>query len=109
MKVLFLDEDLIFTAIPSDYPTQSDNLTLTLRNEQTDVVINPEITFTSSARLIIRITEQPTDFKIQNKYEVIIYNGENDIYRGKMIILDASTDVQNYKYSSQENERFGFK
>lgn len=109
MKVLFLSEVLIFSAIPINYPLETDNITLSLRNEQTDVIITPEITFTVTDKLNITITAQPADFKTQNKYEVNIKNGSDLIYLGRMIILESGTDVQNYKYSTQSNGKFGYK
>lgn len=109
MKVLFLTEALIFSAIPINYPLETDNITLSLRNEQTDVIIAPEITFTVTDKLNITITAQPADFKTQNKYEVNIKNGSDLIYLGRMIILESGTDVQNYKYSTQSNGKFRYK
>jgi len=109
MKVLFLTEALIFSAIPSKYPLETDTIILSLRNELTDVIITPAITFTVTDKFNITITAQPADFKTQNKYEVNIKNGTDLIYLGRMIILESGTDVQNYKYSTQSNEKFGYK
>ena len=109
MKVLFLTEALTFSAIPLAYPLITDSLTLSLRNEQTDAAIAPAITFTVTDKLNITITDQPSDFKTQNKYEVIVKNGGDIIYLGRAIVLESGTDVQNYEYSTQSNERFGYK
>lgn len=109
MKVLFLTEALNFSVIPREYPLIADNIILSLRNEMTDTVITPAITFTVTDKLNITITAQPSDFKSQNKYEVTIKNGANVIYLGKMITLESGTDVQNYENSTQTNERFGYK
>jgi hypothetical protein len=110
MKVLFLTEDLIFSLIPRIYPLITDDITLSLRNEQTDVVIEPEITFTVTDKLNITITANPADFKTQNKYEVNIKNGEDLIYSsGKMIVLESGTDIQNYENSTQSNEKFSYR
>jgi len=109
MKVLFLDTPLVFYLIPRVYPIITDTLTLYLRNEITDKTITPAITFTISEKLKITIPAQPTDFKIQNKYEVELKNGSSVIYRGKIIILAEGTDIQNYEYSSQINAKFKYK
>lgn len=109
MKVLFLTEALIFSVIPRIYPDPGDGVTLSLRNEMTDTVIEPAITFTVTDKLNITLTAQPSDFKTQNKYEVTIKNGTDLIYLGKMIILESGTDVQNYENSTQTNEKFGYK
>lgn len=109
MKVLFLDTPLIFYFIPRIYPVITDTLTLKLRNESSNVEITPAVTFTISEKLEITITAQPTDFAIQNKYEVELKNGEDVIYRGKFIILAEDTDVQNYEYNTQPNAKFDYK
>ena len=109
MKVLFLTEPLIFHLIPRIYPVNGDTLALSLRNEQTDLVISPDITFTVDGRLNITITEQPEDFISRNKYEVTVKNSGDLIYLGKIIILDSGTDVQNYEYASQTNGKFRYK
>lgn len=109
MKVLFLTEALNFSAIPRVYPLVTDTLTLTLRNEQTDIIITPGVTFTVTDKINITITDQPADFKPQNKYEVTIKNGSELIYLGRMIILESGTDVQNYENATQSNERFQYK
>jgi hypothetical protein len=109
MKVLFLTEDLVFSMVPRVYPEVGDDVTLSLRNEMTDTVIGPGITFTVTDKLNITLTAQPDDFKSQNKYEVTVKNGGDLIYLGKLIVLDTGTDVQNYENSTQANERFGYK
>ena len=109
MKVLFLLEPLKFSLIPRKYPIISDTLTLNLRNEITGVVINPAITFIVSDKLNITLTSQPLDFKTQNKYEVTILNGSQIIYKGKLIVLESGTDVQNYNYASQTTSKYSFK
>jgi hypothetical protein len=107
MKVLFFNEPLTFSCIPRRYTIE--NLSLTLRNELTDVVINPNITHTIDNKLNITIETQPTDFQIQNKYEFTLKDGDYLLYSGKLIVLKQNTDVQNYEYNTQNNEYFQFK
>lgn len=109
MKVLFLGSQLVFSLIPSQFPANGDILLLSLRNEMTDFVINPDFTFSITDKLDITITTQPNDFKSQNKYEVELKNDSETIYLGKIIVLDINTDVQNYEYGSQTNSRFEYK
>lgn len=109
MKVLFLTEALEFSLIPRKYPIISDTLTLNLRNENTGEVITPAITFSVNDKLNITITTQPTDFKTQNKYEVTILKGSEIIYKGKLIVLESGTDIQNYNYGSQTTSKYSFK
>ena len=109
MKVLFLTETLEFSAIPRKYPNISDTLTLDLRNENTGEVITPAMTFTVTDKLNITITTQPADFKTQNKYEVSVWNEGEIIYKGKLIVLESGTDIQNYNYGSQTTSKYSFK
>ena len=109
MKVLFLDADLDIYLIPRVYPLITDTLTLNLRREQSDVNISPAVTFVIDERFKITITDQPSDFKTQNKYELELKNGTKTIYRGKIIILAEGTDVQNYEYNSQPNQRYDYR
>jgi hypothetical protein len=109
MKVLFLNTPLEFSLIPRKYPFISDELTLSLRNETTGLLINPVITFTVSDKLDITLTTQPLDFKTQNKYEVTLLNDSEIIYKGKLIVLEEGTDVQNYNYGSQTTSKYSFK
>lgn len=109
MKVLFLTETLEFSLIPRKYPIISDTLILNLRNENTGEVITPEITFIIADKLNITITEQPTDFKTQNKYEVTVFIEGELIYKGKLIVLESGTDIQNYNYGSQTTSKYTFK
>lgn len=109
MKVLFLESPLEFSVIPRKYPNISDTLTLKLRNENTGDVITPEITFIVTQKLDITIIDQPLEFKTQNKYEVTISNDSEIIYKGKLIVLDEGTDVQNYNYGSQTTSKYSFK
>lgn len=106
MKVLFLNDPLIFSVIPREYPLEIDNISLTLRNEFTDEIITPEITFEVGQKLEITITEQPETFAENKKFEVTILNDEKTIYLGKLIILKSGTDIQNYEYKQQTNSRY---
>jgi hypothetical protein len=106
MKVLFLNNTLNFSVIPRNYPSEIDNISLTLRNEMTDEVITPNITFEIGQKLEITITKQPDSFAENQKYEVTILNNETIIYLGKLIILKSGTDIQNYEYKQQTNSRY---
>lgn len=75
----------------------------------TDELLSPAFTFTITDKLNVRITTQPLQFKTQDKYEITVKNGSKTIYLGKMIVLESGTDVQNYKNSTQKNEKFGYK
>lgn len=109
MKVLFLETELTFSLIPRVFPSLIDNLILNLRNEITNVEINPEITFMITDKLNIKILEQPSDFQSQNKYEIELKKGTDVIYLGKLLILEQGTNVQNYEYGSQTKTRFDYK
>lgn len=109
MKVLFKGKPLIIRLIPRFDVLKSDTISLSLRNEVTNVVITPEITFESGKRLVITITNEPLDFKIQNKYEIEVKKADKIVYLGKLIVLKEGTDIQNYEYKEQNNGYFKFK
>lgn len=67
------------------------------------------MSFTIDDKLNIEVTAQPTEFKTQNKYEITLLNGLEIIYKGKLIVLEAGTDIQNYDYGSQTTSRFQYK
>lgn len=109
MKVLLLSEVLTFYCIPRIYPKIGDVLSLSLRDEMTSEIINPVVTFlVDSDKLAVTITNQPSEFSAQKKYEISLSNNGNVIYLGKMIILESGTDIQNYEYSTQSTARFTY-
>lgn len=109
MKVLFLDEELIFKVVPRKYPSVNDEFILTFRNENTGVTFTPSYTFEITDKLEITLPTQPTDFSIQNKYDIEIVLNNEIIYLGKVIVLESGTNIQNYEYGSQSTSRFKFK
>jgi len=108
MKVLFLNTPLFFSLIPRIYPSENDNLVLTLRKETGSAKITPEFTFTVGQKLQITITAQPVQFKILDKFEFELKRGNDILYLGKIQILKQGTDIQNFNYAEQ-NERFTYK
>jgi hypothetical protein len=108
MKVLFLNTPLVFLLIPRIYPSALDNLVLTLRKETGSTTITPAFTFTVGQKLEITITTQPVQFKILDKFEFELKRGDEILYLGKIQILKAGTNIQNFNYAEQ-NERFTYK
>lgn len=107
MKVLFIDTDLNFSLIPRKYPLITDILSVTLRNEDTNLTIISNFSFSVNDKLHITL-ENHSDFKTQNKYEVKIKNANEIIYIGKLLFLEENTDVQNYNYGSQSESKFKY-
>ncbi len=107
MKVILLNNPYKIYLTPRIFPNINDNLSLNLRNEMTNEVLTPTISFILGDKLEITITT--TSFKVQDKYEIELLNGSSVIYRGKLIVLDDNTDIQNYEYGSQSNSKFKFK
>ena len=108
MKVLFLNSPLKFSLVPRKYPLLTDTLTLTLRKEMTNEIYTPNFTFSVGQKLQVTITNQESYFKILDKFEIEIKNGEETIYLGRLQILKEGTNTQTFEYSSQ-NERFNYK
>lgn len=107
MKVLFLNLPLKISLIPRKYPNLNDILTLSLRKEIDNTILTPAFTYTIGQKLVITITNQPLDFKILNKYDFELKKGSEILYLGKIQILKAGTNTQNFEYGSQ-NGRFEY-
>ncbi len=109
MKILFLGEPLIFKCVPRIYPIAQDDLKLFLRNENTNEILEPEITFIVAQKLSIQLTQQPDEFAERSKYEITLKVEDEILYKGKLMVLKAGTDIQNYAYSSQTTtDRFDY-
>ncbi len=108
MKVLILGAPLKFTCVPRKYPIVSDALALVLRHENTETILTPTITFTTAEMLTVTITDTIPQFKAQTKFEIELKIEEETIYKGKLIVLEEGTDIQNYQYDSQSTGRFQF-
>jgi hypothetical protein len=116
----------MFSLIPRHYQ-RNGRINACLRNEYTNKFVIPKIKFLVKAnhwdtRFItatidlelltidsllvlgdpINNLEFPEDFKTQNKYEVTLLNANEIIYKGKMIVLEAGTDIQNYDYGKRQ-------
>lgn len=107
MKVLFLDNPLIFSLIPRKFPLLNDNLFLSLRKEIDNTILTPDFTFTVDEKVNITITTQPEEFSILDKFEIELKNGDEVIYLGRLMILKTGTNTQTFEYSAQ-NERFTY-
>jgi hypothetical protein len=108
MKILILGTDLTFDCVPRLYPLAENDLRLYLRDELKNIVLEPSITFIVSERLSITLESEPIEFKAQAKYEIELKIADVIIYRGKMIILESGTNIQNYTNGSQSTNRFKY-
>tara|TARA_R110000822_G_scaffold62632_1_gene154284 strand:+ start:1197 stop:1523 length:327 start_codon:yes stop_codon:yes gene_type:complete len=107
MKVLKLNTPLKISAVVRVAPVLGDILTMTAVNEFSGN--SKEYTLIWDYlrdRLIFYLSNTNTDFVPENKYEITIKNGVNVIYLGKMIVVNQSTDTQNYTPSSQTTQRY---
>ncbi len=109
MKVLFFNTSLVFKLIPRNYNFDVSNVVLKLRNETTDSEIVPNITCVKNEFLEITIVTQPTDFEVQNTYQITVLENDNILYLGKLKILKQGTTTQNYQQQNQNDKYFKFK
>ena len=109
MKVLFLDSPLVIYLKPRIYNIDISDVAISLRNEMTGEILEPNISMVLGEYLEITILNKPAAFKSQQKYEIVVFAGDELIYTGKLIILETGTDIQNYEYESQSTARFNFK
>jgi hypothetical protein len=110
MKVLYLNKPYDINLVPRVYPLANEDLVLTLRNESTQLTFEPEIEYLVNGLLTVSIIGGvPLDeFQSMNKYELTLKNGLSVVYKGKLIVVDESTDIQNYAYTDQTNSRFTY-
>lgn len=109
MKVLKLELPLKIYLIPRIYPELLDNISLTLRNEMSNEVLTPNITFSVDQKLEITINEELNYFNENDKFEIEVKKDTETIYLGKMVVLNSSVDIQNYEYSQNTTKRYDYK
>lgn len=108
MKVIILGQPAFFDCVPRVYPKIGDVLSLDLRDELKKVVISPKIEWMTAEKLRISIIGVPEEFISRSKFEIKLKNHDEIIYLGKLLVLDADTDVQNYSNEKQSNSRFTY-
>lgn len=106
MKILFLNTPFTFSLVPRILPTS--NVTVILRNEMTGILITETLPFTFLKGKIYITLSSNSDFTTQNKYEVEVKELDKTIYRGKLMILEENTDVQNYTQETQTNKMYAY-
>lgn len=106
MKVLKLNTINSVSVVLRTTLLLSDNITLRLRNESTDVVYSAPITWVYSKDRIVFDFETLESFKEGEKYEMELLKLEEIVYRGKAIVVKEDTDIQNYTPSKQQTQRF---
>lgn len=109
MKALILDTPLKISLIPRIFPQISDTIVLKLRNEITNEVLIPSISFTIGNYLEITINELVTYFEEGKKYEIEVTNNNETIYLGKLLTLKIGVNTQNYEYKDLTKKRFDYK
>lgn len=108
MKVIYLNKPYDINLVPRIYPEVEEELTLELRNESTDFTFQPEIEWMVNNLMTVTITSGVPlgEFQSMNKYEMTLTNGLSIVYKGKMMIVDEDTNIQNYVYTDQSDSRF---
>lgn len=87
-----------FSFVPLKYPQISDDLTIELRNEISNLAITETCNWVENlGRVYLTIPSPQVDFEIGNKYSIVVKNSTTPIYYGKLIVLDEGTDIQNFK------------
>lgn len=97
MKVIQIGQDIdkIITFIPRITPIIGDVLSVTLRNELTNVVQSPEIEWIFfNSYVQIKLSE--LIMENNNTFELNIFNENDLIYIGKVVIIDPTVSVQDF-------------
>ena len=101
MKII-TNLDYTFSFVPLKYPQISDDLTIDLRNEISNLVITDNCNWTENlGRISLTIPSPQADFETGNKYSIIIKLGTKPIYYGKLTVLAIGTDTQNFIYGNK--------
>lgn len=105
MKVITLDEPIIYL-VPRVYPELTDDLTIEVVNEETGESFSEDPIWTIEKQLIkIAVLETNLLVPLAN-YEFTLKNGSTIIYKGKMMLVDNNTDIQNFDPQTQEDKRW---
>ena len=101
MKII-TNLDYTFSFVPLKYPQISDDLIIELRNEISNLAISETCNWTEDlGRIYITIPSPQTDFETGSKYSIIIKNGIEPIYYGKLTVLEDGADTQNFEYGNK--------
>ena len=96
------DLDYTFSFVPLKYPQISDDLTIELRNEISNLLITDTCNWIENlGRISLTIPSPQADFETGNKYSIVIKNGIEPIYYGKLTVLENGTDTQNFEYGNK--------
>jgi len=111
MKVIKINTPFDLSAVVRTAPSLGDLLSFYSRNEATDLTANYNINWEySHGRLLFTLPEitEEIAYNAGEKHEISITNTttETVIYRGKMIVVNEDTDIQNYTPSTQTTQRF---
>ncbi len=106
MKVLFLNTPFTFSFIPRFTPVNN-SLSIQLRKEISNDIVNFSSNFTiENSRYYVTLVNVDFTPNEKDKFELTIKDDDNIIYKGKLIVLAESTDVQNYEYGTQSSKFF---
>ena len=108
MKVITLDDPRIYL-VPRVYPDLTDTLKITVVNEETGEAFEEEPIWTIEKNLIkIAVLETNLLSPLAN-YEFSITNvtvNNSLIYKGKFVLLENGTDIQNFEPQTQDTARW---
>lgn len=109
MKIFFLDCEPFFYCVPRKYPKVTDSIKLVLRDEQNSDEYLLDTEFIAAEKLRIKAIDVPDTFKAQQTFDLTLLISDEVIYKGRLIILDKDTDVQNFTYGTQNNAKYDFR
>jgi uncharacterized protein (DUF1697 family) len=107
MKIIELNKPITLEFVVRQIPKIGDLISIQLTNEFTDLLIELPVFWTyEKQRLCVSFENANADFKIGNKYQIVLKNGANIIYMGNLLIVRQNTNLQNYTPSNQTPQRF---
>lgn len=99
--------DLKVFFLPRITPSVDDTLVVTLTRELNDDVITPEFEW-GFIDNYVRLVLDDAGFVVGEKYAIKVVNNDEIIYKGKLLVTDIATDVQNYTKTNIVNGKLKF-
>lgn len=93
------NNNFMLTLTPRVMPATTDTLSVTLRNELTNVEVNSSFDWGILGGLF-RLYLLDTYYKVGDKYELNVFNGSNNIIKEKVLIVAPDQDIQNYTHTT---------
>ncbi len=91
--------------IPRIFPNIGDELSISIREEFSNITEEVEFTWDYINNYLNIYLTDSEFYKLYSKYEVIVSRDGAIIYRGKMMVIDDTDSIQDFKRTSISNNK----